>query len=46
MGNLLYDLGNSNLGWLGNNLEEWGGEGVGRQVQKVGDICIPMADAC
>ena len=23
------------------NLEGWGGEGVGRLVQKGGDICIP-----
>ena len=28
------------------NLEEWDGEGDGRQVQKGGDICIPMADSC
>ena len=26
------------------NREEWDGEGDGRQVQKGGDICIPMAD--
>ena len=26
------------------NLEEWDGEGNGREVQKGGDICIPMAD--
>ena len=25
------------------NLEGWDGEGVGREVQKGGDICIPMA---
>ena len=24
----------------------WGGEGDGREFQKVGDICIPMADSC
>ena len=24
------------------NLEEWDGEGDGRQLQKGGDICIPM----
>ena len=24
----------------------WDGEGDGRQVQKGGDICIPMADSC
>ena len=26
------------------NLEGWDGEGDGREVQKGGDICIPMAD--
>ena len=25
---------------------EWNGEGYGREVQKGGDICIPMADSC
>ena len=28
------------------NLEGWGGEGDGREVQKEGNICIPMADSC
>ena len=28
------------------NLEGWGGEGDGREFQKEGDICIPMADSC
>ena len=28
------------------NLEGWVGEGDGREVQKGGDICIPMAEAC
>ena len=28
------------------NLEVWGGEGDGREVQKGADICIPMADSC
>ena len=28
------------------NLEEWDGEGDGREVQKGGDICIPMAGSC
>ena len=28
------------------NLEEWDEEGEGREVQKAGDICIPMADSC
>ena len=27
-------------------LEEWDGEGDGREVQKGGDICMPMADSC
>ena len=28
------------------NLEGWDGEGDGREVQKGGGICIPMADSC
>ena len=39
--------------WLGKlkeglciNLEGWDGEGDGREVQKGGDICIPVADSC
>ena len=28
------------------NLEEWDGEGVGREFPKGGDICIPTADSC
>ena len=28
------------------NLEGWDGEGDGREFQKGGDICIPMADSC
>ena len=28
------------------NLEEWDGEGDGREVQKGRDIYIPMADSC
>ena len=28
------------------NLEEWDAEEDGREVQKGGDICIPMADSC
>ena len=28
------------------NLERWNGEGEGREVQKGGDICIPMAYSC
>ena len=28
------------------NQEGWDGEGVGKDVQKEGDIRIPMADSC
>ena len=28
------------------NLEEWDGEGDGREFQEGGDICVLMADAC
>ena len=28
------------------NLEGWDGERDGREVQKRGHICIPMADSC
>ena len=28
------------------NLERWEGAGDGREVQKGGDICIPIADSC
>ena len=28
------------------NLEGWGGEGNGRELQKGGDICILMVDSC
>ena len=28
------------------NLEGWNGERDGREVQKGGDICIPVADSC
>ena len=28
------------------NLEGWDGEGEGREVQKRGDVCVPMADSC
>ena len=31
---------------LCNNLEGWGREGDGREVQKGGNICTPMADSC
>ena len=31
---------------LGVNLEGWNGEADGREVQKGGDICIPMTDSC
>ena len=45
-GNLLYGSGNSNRGSVSINLEGWDREGGGREVQKGGDICIPMADLC
>ena len=28
------------------NLEGWDGAGDGKEIQKGGDICIPMADSC
>ena len=28
------------------NLEGWDGEGDGREIQKGGHVCIPMADSC
>ena len=28
------------------NLEGWDEEGDGREVQKGGDVCIPVADSC
>ena len=28
------------------NLERWDGERDGREVQKGGDICIPITDSC
>ena len=45
-GNLLYGSGNSNRGSVSINLEGWEREGGGREVQKGGDICIPMTDSC
>ena len=30
--------------WI--NLEGWGGERDGREVQKGGEICVPMFDLC
>ena len=30
--------------WI--NLEGWDGEGDGREVQRGGNICIPMVDLC
>ena len=31
---------------LGINQVGWDGEGDGREVQKGGDMCIPMTDSC
>ena len=43
-GNLLYDSGSANL-VLCDNAEGRDGVGGGREVQEVGDICIPVADS-
>ena len=32
--------------WLCINVKRWDGEGDGREIQKGGDVCIPMADSC
>ena len=32
--------------WVCINLVGWDGEGLGREVQKGGDICILMGDSC
>ena len=32
--------------WLCVHLEGWNGAGNGREFQKGGDICVPMADSC
>ena len=29
-----------------NHLDLWDGEGGGREVQEVGDICTPVFDSC
>ena len=44
-GNLLYDAGSS-YPVLCDNLEGWDGVGVGRDIHKGEDICIPVADSC
>ena len=44
-GNLLHVSGNSNGALCQPREVGWGG-GDGREVQKRGDICIPMADSC
>ena len=28
------------------NLDRWDGEGDGRELQKGGDMCVPMVDSC
>ena len=43
-GNLLHGLGNSIRALY--QSEGWDGVENGREVQKGGDICIPMADSC
>ena len=41
--NFLCGSGNSHRGSVS---EGWDGEGDGREVQKGGNICTPMADSC
>ena len=41
----MYDTGNPKL-MLCDNLEEWGGEEGGREVQEGEGTHIPMADSC
>ena len=41
MGNLLFGSGNQT-----GALEGWDGEADGREIQKGGHVCIPMADSC
>ena len=45
-GNLLYVWLRKLKQGLCINLEGWDGQGEGREFQKGGDICIPMADSC
>ena len=42
---LLYDSGNSNQGSVTTQRGGMGREG-GKEAQKEGDICTPMADPC
>ena len=44
MGNLLYDIGSTNLVFF-DKLEGWDWLGGGKEVQG-GDICIPMDHSC
>ena len=47
--NLLYGSENSKRDSVSSSiipLERWGGEGHGKEVQKGGDIYIPLADSC
>ena len=41
----MYDTRNPNL-VLCDNLEGWGGEGIGMGVQEGGDTCMPMTYSC
>ena len=45
-GNLLYDSGNSKRGSVSTWKGVGDGERDGREVQKEGDICIPLVDSC
>ena len=41
----MWNLKKNDTNGLCVNLEGWDGEGDGRELQKGGDICIPMADS-
>ena len=43
-GSLVYEAGHPKP-VLCDNLERWDGEGLGREAQEGGDICIPNADS-
>ena len=43
-GSLVYDAGHPKL-VLCDNLEGWGGEGGGRELQDGRDTCMPMANS-
>ena len=42
----MWNLKKNDTNGLSVNLEGWDGERDGRELQKEGDMCIPMADSC